>query len=690
MQNKKFDWYSKLSELPSAVYVLLAVFILMLHIGICTYGKEVNVALCGIILLLAYVAAAACIYWFSHRRLARFRIESDAIEEQNNGVIHTFRTAVHLPYAVIRENGHLVTVNNAFRETFGIDGPVLGTSLSAVCGVDADKLIQKAEYVPVSLSEDETEPLPQDPPIVIGARQYRIDCHPIQSKGKPYYLLVYNDVTDFEELTALHRAEHPIVAYVVLDNLEEIAQYIKVSYQDEARQVGKLLKDFADSMGGILREYERNKYMLIFTREALRHCINNKFDILDEIRQIHIGDDSIPITVSMGVSAMGDSFAAREHDSLVALDMALQRGGDQVVVKLETGIFYFGGKTKTLQKRSRSSARVNATRLCSLMSSASNILVMGHSNPDFDSIGACVGIATLANHLHKDVKIVVDTECDNFKACTGRLIEFANYKNIFVDGVTGMELSNAETLLIVVDANNFSILEAPEIAKGAFRIAVIDHHIQKEEFKTKPVMCYIEPSASSTCELIAELLEQTLPAGILRSEEANLLMAGIMVDTQNFTRTVGTRTFSAALYLRDAGARTEYARTFFEEAFEDYRSEALFGTGARLYRDHIAITSLSEVVGSGARIAAAKAADKLLSVRQVSAAFALILMGDTVHISARSDGSINVQLILEKIGGGGHFDVAGAALKESTLESAEDALTAAIDAYFDESVKEEN
>ena len=250
--------------------------------------------------------------------------------------------------------------------------------------------------------------------------------------------------------------------------------------------------------------------------------------------------------------------------------------------------------------------------------------------------------------------------------------------------MTGLEKSSFGTLLIIVDANNFSILEAPEIAAKSFKTAVIDHHIKKQEFEHEPQLSYIDPSASSACELISEILEQSLPAGTLRKEEANILMAGIMVDTKNFTRTVGTRTFAAALYLRSAGASPEYARTFFEEAFEDYLAEAQFGSEAHMYRDQIAITSIEGGGSAGDRVAAAKAADKLLTVRNVNAAFALIRIGSTVHISARSNGTINVQLILEKIGGGGHFDVAGAAIAESELKEAEALLMDAIDRYFED------
>ena len=437
-------------------------------------------------------------------------------------------------------------------------------------------------------------------------------------------------------------------------------------------------------MGGILREYDRNKYMILFSREMLSACIKSKFEILDAIRDVRIGDDNMPITVSMGIATTGDTLAARERNALAALDMALQRGGDQVVLKNETGNYYFGGRTKSQQKRTRGHSRIIAGRLCSMISASSNVIVMGHSNPDFDSIGACVGIAALSMHLGVDVKIVTDTDSENFKACTARLRELADYKNIFVDGVVGLGESTFGTLLIVVDANNFAILEAPEIAAHSFKTAVIDHHIKKEEFENEPQLAYIDPTASSACELISEILEQSLPEGTLRKEEANIMMSGIMVDTKNFTRTVGTRTFAAALYLRGAGASTEYARTFFEEAFEDYHTEAQFGSEARIYRDQIAITALEGSGSAGDRIAAAKAADKLLTVRNVNAAFALIRIGNVVHISARSTGTINVQLILEKIGGGGHFDVAGAAIAESELKEAELMLIGAINAYFEE------
>jgi c-di-AMP phosphodiesterase-like protein len=686
MSNKKFDPFRKLEELPYMAYVLLAVLCIVVHVLLCTFIPTVSVAVCGLALTGIYLLASLVIHLAVRRRMSLFRLASNASEEQNNGVIYTFRHMLKTPYAVVTEKGKIVTVNVAMENIAGAKSTVFGADITDICGIPLSDLTDHANESMDEESDEEAESIEilADKKAIchIGDRVYHIDCHSLHSKGKQYYLMMFNDITDLFHLNAKNRAEFTAVAYIVIDNLDEIAQYAKVSYQAEASQVDAILKQWAADMGGILREYDRYKYILLLTRHSMLACAKTKFEILDKIREIRLGDDNIPITVSIGMTTLGNDLAEREHEALICLDMALQRGGDQVVMKNEVNTFFFGGRTKSQQKRSGGQSRVIASKLCAMISASTNVLIMGHSNPDFDSIGACVGIASLCMHLGVNAKIVANVESENFKACTGRLIELADYKNMFVNSVEGLEEMEFGTLLIVVDANNFRILEAPEIANNAFNIAIIDHHIKKEEFEHPPKLTYIDPSASSACELVSEILEFSIPVGTLRKEEANVIMAGIMVDTQNFTRTVGTRTFAAALYLRGAGASPEYARTFFEQGLEDYHSEALFGTNAQIYGEQIAIT-VSEGTGSPHdRVAAAKAADKLLSVKNVNAAFALVVIGESVHISGRSNGKINVQLILEKIGGGGHFDVAGAAIADSDIDAAKATLIAAIDEYL--------
>ena len=690
MSNKRFDILNRIDEIPSAAYLVLGILFLTLHTVVCKY-TSVSPTSFGILCIFLYLVSSAVVWIFTRKKIAIYRAESAASDEQNSGVIAAFRDLVYMPYAIVSENGRVITVNASMREITGNRDSYFNLDVAELLGVNTEELIRSTEEDAEEASADgndaEERPVKKTPTATVGAKKFEVFCHPVRANGHSYYMIVMNDITKLTEITDRHYAQTPAVAYIVIDNLDQIAQYLKGSYRDEANEVEKILKAFAESMDGVIREYDRDKYVMFFDRKHLNACIKDKFSILDAVRQIHIGDDEIPVTVSMGIAITGETLAQREHDALTALDLALQRGGDQAVVKNEKGVNFFGSLTKTQQKRTRVHSRIIANKLHHEIANASNILVMGHRAPDFDSIGACVGIATLAMHYGANVKIVTDTRSASFIACTEGLLELEEYKNVFVDAVDGLGEFNYNTLLIVVDANNFSILEAPEIAEKSNRTVVIDHHIKKEEFKVEPALSYIDPSASSACELVSEILEQSLPAGTLKKEEATILLSGIMVDTKNFTRTVGTRTFSAALYLRSAGANTEVARTFFDEAFEDYRAEALFRTEVEIYRTEIAIT-MSEGTGSAQdRIAAAKAADKLLAVKGVNAAFALVRVGEMIHISARSNGSINVQLILERIGGGGHFDVAGAAVSGRTLAEAKAILVDAINKQLDETIK---
>lgn len=696
MSQKKFDPFNRIEETPARLCVILAILSLAAHVVICSLTSA-NPAAVGLTLIIGYLTVSAVIFFLAKKKFNIFKSESDASDEHNNGVVYAFRNYANIPYALVTDAGKIITVNQAMREAAGKWDTVFNSDISSICGMSFDEIRYLTEEERKAAEEAEDSDGEYDIQlerfekkeksqciVSVNGKKFHLECHAIDSGKKPYYLVIFDDVTELMALTELHSNEHTAVGYIILDNLDELAQYVKVNYENEVIQVEKKLRQWASDMNAVLRNYDRNKYMVVLNREKLNLCINEKFDnILNAISDVRVGEESMPITASIGIAVTGETLAEREHDALLALDMALQRGGGQVVLKTEDGNEYFGGRTKSQQKRTGKQSRIIANHLCSLICNSSNVIVMGHSNPDFDSIGACVGMAALCMYLGVDVKIVMDTQSENFKICTSKLKQFSVYKDMFVDGVSGLEECTFSTLLIVVDANNFSILESPEIAANSFKTVVVDHHIKKQEFEEEPLLQYIDTSASSACELVSEMLEFSLPAGTLRKEEANILMSGIMVDTNNFTRTVGTRTFAAALYLRSSGASTEYARTFFEEAFEDYRAEALFGSEAKLYRDQIAITAIEGTGSPTDRVAAAKAANKLLTVKNVNAAFALIRIGTTVFISARSNGSINVQLILERIGGGGHFDVAGAALTDTELEDAERLLTETIDSYFD-------
>lgn len=689
MQNKKNN--RQIIDYTTLIWsIAIGIICFAAHIFICK-STNADPAIIGLILLVVYLAAVTVLA-ISIYRYQQTKNAAEAQISSNSNTLRDLLAQINTALLLTDGNGKILWYNDIMSDAFALGQSAIGTSMYSFCNLTEEKMLTDTASGGTALQ--------------FGEKDYLITCFKVKSQIKTrddirdFYLVVFDDNTEMIKTRDLMERSLPAVAYIVVDNLEELAQYVKVSYRQATNEIETILKEWATSLNGVIREYDRDRYILVFTREQLKKCIEDKFTILDRIRDVRLsdGDISMPVTVSMGIAVAqptndGTKFdlCAIERDASAALDMALQRGGDQAAIKTENGLEYFGGRTKSLQKRTRVRARVIASQLCTLIASSSRVLVMGHKNPDFDSIGACVGVARLAMYCGVDCKIVVDREHTNFKVSTERLSGLEDYEHMFIDSASALDLITPSTLLIIADASNFRIIEAPEIAANAKTIYVIDHHRQTDELPESVVNPpYIDPSASSACELVSEILEQCVPVGTLQKEEANVMLSGIMVDTKNFTRSTSTRTFGAALYLRGEGANTEIARTFFNEDFDDYIAEAKFGGDVITYKGRIAITK-SDGTGSPAdRIAAAKAADKLLTIRGIDASFALVdIGGGNINISARSNGKINVQLVLEKIGGGGHFDAAGAQVNGTTMLEASTLLKEAIDEYLDSNKEKE-
>ena len=585
---------------------------------------------------------------------------------------------VEFPAVITTAEGKMIWANKA---------------MLALCGAERQTDIAGrafTEYCSTPISDVITHPSPEGLRIEIGEGVFLAKGYLMETPERDYWMTVLEERTRLEEAKRAINKEAPVIAYVVIDNLEELTQQMRTSYRTAANEVESILSDWARDMGGMLREYERDKYLIVFPRERLPECVENGFDVLDRVREIGAGDHSMPLTVSMGVCDSGESIFDREKSAASALETALQRGGDQVALKSASKIEFFGGRTKILQKRTKVRSRVIADRLIQLISDAGNVLVMGHKNPDFDSIGSCVGLARLAAGYNPNVKIVIDKNNPNFKVSTAPLLaEMPEYENVFADGTSAIDLIRSDTLLILSDVNNLAIVESPEVARNAFTTVIIDHHRKIADFENEPEITYIEPSASSASELVSEILElssrgSAFPDGArLNRHEANIMLAGIMLDTKNFTRTTSEGTYSAALFLREAGASSEIVRTFFFADMQSFVTESKLGSGVKLYRGRIAITICDGEGTPDDRIAASKTADTLLTVRQVDAAFVLLRTETSVIISARSNGKINVQLILEQLGGGGHFDSAGAQVAATDTREVLTRLREAIDQYLD-------
>lgn len=620
--------------------------------------------------------------WVAVISIIRNRMTKGNLADIKSSVFGTisfsFVQNLHMPVLICDEKGKIVWYNEILLAGYKSRGVLCGKYIDSICTETIEAIVQKGEEgLEVSFLSD-SGVMSEKKDVVFCARSYKAT-----SKSRVYYTIVFEDVTEIKNLNQRLVDEDTIIAYAMIDNLDELTQYVQEFYSDTAREIEKLLRDEMEKVGGIVRNYGHNKFLLAFQSQHLAAFEKERFSILDRVREKRVGSSAIPVTLSVGIAKIQGSLYQKERATQAALDMALQRGGDQVVVKSLGKFDFYGGKTKTVQKQDKVRARVIANELLGLISSADNVIVMGHKYPDFDAFASCIAVLRLAKFCGVKAFIVCDKTTAALAPCFRKIAGDPEYENVFVDKTEAQDLIHSGTLAVVVDVNNIDFCEAPDVVNTVSDIVVIDHHRKTAEFKIQPKISYIEPSASSASELLSEFLEQIIPLKNLPKLEADFLLAGIFLDTKNFTHNTGTRTFSAAMYLRGEGANPLDAKAFFNMDLEDFRSEASFETNVTIHKASIALAiNRNEDNPPIARVNASRAADRLLNVSGVKASFALCRIGDCVHISARSQGKINVQLILEKLGGGGHFDSAGAQIKNATITEAQNKLNHAIEEYF--------
>lgn len=641
-----------------------------------------------------YAATVGGTLWAYLVRFHRITLANDAAELMTTEVSDMFRYVVDVPYAIVNAGGTVKIVSGALQDILQFRSPICNVPIGNFCtvpmgdiiacaqnGAPVKKIVMSEDGVPI----DHTTPMQTE----IDGKQYALKCYMMRSRGKEYYFVVFQDITELVDARREQYEDEPIVAYIVIDSLQELAQYIRVSYRTAVNEIENQLKDWAASLGGMLREYEREKYLLVFTRAALDTCIQNQFRILDTVRNIKLGDNSFPVTISIGVGAISGTFEDKERAASDALDIALQKGGDQVAVNDGKSITPYGGRVNTMYGSTTITSRVNSTHLQKLMQDAGNILIMGHRSPDYDSIGSCVGLARLAicsRGNASKIRIVVNREHVNFRICYDMLATLPEYRAMFISGDTALDAVRSDTLLIMTDVNNVYNTESPRLLKCVKNVVIIDHHRRQDQmYEFKPLMTYIRPAVAAASELVSEMLEYSPYRKELLKEEANLMLAGMMLDTKNFTQGAGIQTFSAVHYLYQRGAHANAIRNFFTESMSNLFTACDIDSRTRTYREKVALTWLSvdHPATEADNIAVAKAADKLMTIDGIEASFALLRADNTVTISARSHDKINVQLIMQRLGGGGHYDMAGARLTHTTLEAACVQLKTVLDDYLD-------
>lgn len=489
------------------------------------------------------------------------------------------------------------------------------------------------------------------------------------------------DVTDTEEMRRTLELTRPVVAILMVDNYEDLMKATPEGKRSAVRaMLEEKLSQWSAGSEGMMLKYDRDRYLFVFEEKSFSDFASKRFDVLDAVREVVAGE-GVAATLSIGVGRDADSFEALFKNASVALEMALSRGGDQAVVKDKLNFEFYGGRSKATEKRTKVKSRVMANALAELIDEAKQVYVMGHSYADMDALGAAAGVCSIARKRGKKCRIVIDTENNAAHPMLRRLQALPEYQGAFLSGDDAFLRVQPETLLVVVDTNRPGSVESEPLLDACNRVAVIDHHRRGSSYIDKMALNYHEPYASSASELVTELLQYLIEPGDLLKAESEALLAGIVLDTKNFTNRTGGRTFEAAAYLRRAGADTADVQRMFQSDLQSMISRYDIIRQAELYHGDIAIAALDQECD---RVIAAKAADEMLTLQGVRASFVLYRKDDGIYISARSLGEINVQVLVETLGGGGNSTTAGGQCSGMTVAEAKATLLRAIDKYFEE------
>ncbi len=516
-------------------------------------------------------------------------------------------------------------------------------------------------------------------PVLVNEAWYLVYGNLIDGKMAICYWV---DITPYAAAKEQYLDSRPVAAILLIDNYDDLMRGIDESERSVLlSELNKRISAWAEPMQGIFCRYDHEHYLLVFEASHLAEIQRQRFQVLESAREVR-GSNEITATLSIGIAKNAPSLRLLFQNANMSMEMALSRGGDQVVLRDGEAYQFFGGKAKETERRSKLKSRVVANALQELLSGALRVVIVGHRHPDMDVIGAAAGLSAIARAKGLPAYIVREAERCPAEEMIEKLLQMPAYEDAFLLPEEALDLVDEQTLLIVVDTNRPEQVQVPSLLERAGRVVVMDHHRRAATYIENPTLSFEDPYASSASELAVELMQHLLSPGELSRQEAEATLAGIVLDTKNFTLRTGGRTFESAAYLRRAGADTDTVRRFFQSDWESAMARYAIVQHTKLYREGISIAVSNQTAD---RVTAAKAADEMITIADIAAAFVLSPMdGHTLMLSARSVGVVNVQLIVERLGGGGNAAAAGAQLQGMTLPEAEQALKAAIDAYLDE------
>ena len=504
-------------------------------------------------------------------------------------------------------------------------------------------------------------------------------------KNKKEYMVILYFIDDTEniKLQKEYRDSKSCVGIIMVDNYEETIQRIDAEEKPQVTaEIDKEIYDWANKTNGVLIKADRDRYVYLFEQRYLDSVREDKFSILDKIKDIDT-KEKVQFTLSIAISNEGNTDKEKYKSAQSAMDVVLGRGGDQAVIRENEIYKFYGGRVEEVEKRTKVKARVVAHALVNLIKDANKVMVMGHTNPDMDSIGSCMGIYRLAKTLNTNAYIVCSEDTPALETFMESVKKDPEYEDIIINKEVALENVDEDTLLVVVDTHKINYVDSPELLDKAKKIVIVDHHRRSTDFIEDATLMFQEVYASSAAELVTELLQYAGTKVQLKTIEAESLYAGIMMDTKNFTFKTGVRTFEAAAYLRKCGIDIIRVKKWFQSDLKSFNIIADIVKKAEIISDEIAISTYDEVT-ENANLICAKAADELLTISDITASFVLGNTGNKICISGRSIGDINVQVILEKLGGGGHITLAGAQVEGMTMEEARQELINRINEYFSE------
>ncbi len=576
-----------------------------------------------------------------------------------------------MPVAIFKKDGSVLWCNEEFYATYE-EQELFGTSVDSLFEQPVLGKLFEDEKIIFNTSINEKH-------YCVFGNVIKMDKKDSELKFGVLYLF---DDSDTFEYVEKYKNEAPVVAEIIVDNYDEALRNTPENYHSMfvAEIDNKIYSWFSDS-DCIIKKVEKDKYFVIFMQKDLDEMVENKFSVLESVKEIKCGN-KFDATLSIGVGYNSQSLKDKADFARSAVTLALGRGGDQAITKENDNIIYYGGKSREHEKTTKVKARVTTLALKELFQHASNIIIMGHKYMDADAFGAAVGVRAIAHSMGKDARIVCDRKNPQINQLVNRISSNIPYEDVVVTKEEALEIVDSSTVVVVVDTHRPAYTEIPELLECK-NIILIDHHRRSAEFIEQANLKYHEPYASSTCELVAELLQYVGSGFKISKYEAEAIYAGIMLDTKDFATRTGVRTFEAAAYLKRCDVDIDQVRRFFKNDFESYIKIAKIISDAEIIENKIAISCSYEEQPNDMRVMAAQAADKLLSVNEVEASFVIMQLDSEITVSGRSIGNINVQVIMEKLGGGGHQTMAGAQFKELTVDEVKDNLLQVIEEYFE-------